>query len=281
MTSCSLSIARNTAMNNSQQDIPVIDIPAQTHPWSTVLALAEATDDPTDWRLTGGLMVQLHAMARGTEARPTTDADLLVDVLTHQHAVRRVEDLLKSLGFTTHVGTLSDYTTRMTRGTAVVDLLVDNHLSPFLKNRACLDGHPMLGMPGSRKAVARSMLVTLRYEDTQATMCIPDVLGALLMKIASWRETHQGDRSRHLYDAALLASMIDDPRKELLRLDCHSPSDRRNIKTLTEQLAGDDADDYFDPLSPEQVAQAKMAINEFSRLLAMPRHGGPTEEYLR
>lgn len=115
-------------MNNSQQDIPVIDIPAQTHPWSTVLALAEATDDPTDWRLTGGLMVQLHAMARGTEARPTTDADLLVDVLTHQHAVRRVEDLLKSLGFTTHVGTLSDYTTRMTRGTAVVDLLVDNHL---------------------------------------------------------------------------------------------------------------------------------------------------------
>lgn len=176
-------------MNNSQQDIPVIDIPAQTHPWSTVLALAEATDDPTDWRLTGGLMVQLHAMARSTEARPTTDADLLVDVLTHQHAVRRVEDLLKSLGFTTHVGTLSDYTTRMTRGTAVVDLLVDNHLSSFLKNRARLDGHPMLGMPGSRKAVARSMLVTLRYEDTQATMCIPDVLGALLMKIASWRET--------------------------------------------------------------------------------------------
>ncbi|MFR0568440.1 hypothetical protein ACLUXI_06220 [Bifidobacterium apri] len=49
-------------MNNSQQDIPVIDIPAQTHPWSTVLALAEATDDPTDWRLTGGLMAQLHAM---------------------------------------------------------------------------------------------------------------------------------------------------------------------------------------------------------------------------
>lgn len=31
-------------MNNSQQDIPVIDIPAQTHPWSTVLALAEATE---------------------------------------------------------------------------------------------------------------------------------------------------------------------------------------------------------------------------------------------
>ncbi|MFR0568441.1 hypothetical protein ACLUXI_06225 [Bifidobacterium apri] len=68
-------------------------------------------------------------------------------------------------------------------------------------------------MPGSRKAVARSMLVTLRYEDTQATMCIPDVLGALLMKIASWRETHQGNRSRHLYDAALLASMIDDPAR--------------------------------------------------------------------
>ena len=55
-----------------------IDISAQAQPWNTVFAVAQHfTSD--EWLLTGGLMVQAHAMLHGLPVRPTTDADFLVN----------------------------------------------------------------------------------------------------------------------------------------------------------------------------------------------------------
>ncbi|KFI93798.1 hypothetical protein BISA_1620 [Bifidobacterium saguini DSM 23967] len=53
--------------------ISTIHIPNTGHPWSTVYAVA-AANIPESWLLTGGLMVQLHAIMGGLTARPTTDA---------------------------------------------------------------------------------------------------------------------------------------------------------------------------------------------------------------
>ncbi|WP_146194750.1 hypothetical protein [Bifidobacterium callitrichidarum] len=259
---------------------PVIQIPSSGHPWGTVLTLAEHTEDPTSWRLAGGLMVQAHAMMRGLSSRPTTDADFLVDVLTHKHAVREVRDALQNMGFQVTRGSLTGYTTRMVCGNSSVDLLVDNHLSPYLRSRALLSGHQMLGMPGSRRAVARSMIVDLRFERRTASVCMPDVLGALLMKAASWRETRQGDRSRHLLDAALLASLIDDPIEALLRLDNRSRSDRRNIRTLRDTLLLPDDDFAFRQLDAEHEENAKLVLEVLAQLLDMPRHAGRPEDYV-
>lgn len=51
-----------------------IDISVQAQPWSTVFAVAQHfTSD--EWLLTGGLMVQAHAMLHGLPVRPTTDAE--------------------------------------------------------------------------------------------------------------------------------------------------------------------------------------------------------------
>jgi len=258
---------------------PILDLPAYVHPWSTLFELACRTKDPTSWRLGGGLMVQVHAMLHSMDARPTTDADLLVDVLTHAHAVREVSGSLSRLGFSVQVSTLSGYTTRMRNGDFEVDLLVDNHLSKPLRERALLKGHPMLGMPGSRRAVMRSVLVDLRYGERCATMCIPDLLGALLMKAAAFREGGGYGRERHLMDAALLASMIDRPEIELLRLDNRSRSDRKNVRTLIAGLLGPDAYEYTEYLTDEQIAQERAVILEFSRLLEMPRKHGHTADY--
>ena len=41
--------------------LPAVDIP-HTTPWKTVFHLAQLTDDPHTWMLTGGLMTQLHAL---------------------------------------------------------------------------------------------------------------------------------------------------------------------------------------------------------------------------
>lgn len=259
---------------------PVLDLPENTHPWYTVFQLAEQTEDPTSWRLTGGLMVQLHARLHGVDSRPTIDADFLVDVLTHANEVRHVESRLADIGFQVVHGTLTGYTTKMRRGRDSVDLLVDNHLSPFLRSRAILHGQRLLGMPGSRKAVTRSMLVTLRHAHSTATIYVPDLLGALLMKAASFRETNQDGRERHLQDAMRLASLIDNPKSELVRLDNRSPSDRRNIRTLTKELVEGNSDAYSDDLTSEEYENANAALEELSRLLDMPRRHGRTADFL-
>lgn len=223
-------------------------------------------------------MVQVHAMLHSMDARPTMDADLLVDVLTHTHAVREVSDSLSRLGFSVQVAPFSGYTTRMRNGDFEVDLLEGNHLGKPLRERALLKGHPMLGLPGSRRAVMRSALVNLRYGERCATMCIPGLLGALLLKAAAFRERGGCGRERHLMDAALSASMIDRPEIELLRLNTRSRSDRKNVRTLVTWLLGPDAYEYAEYLTDEQIAQQRAVILEFSRLLEMPpqtwSHGG-------
>ena len=50
---------------------PTIHIPNTGHPWSTVYAVAAANISES-WLLTGGLMVQLHAIMGGLTARPTS-----------------------------------------------------------------------------------------------------------------------------------------------------------------------------------------------------------------
>ncbi|KAB8291998.1 hypothetical protein DSM100685_1010 [Bifidobacterium avesanii] len=223
-------------------------------------------------------MVQAHAMMHGLESRSTEDADLLIDVLVHHNAVREVRDNLQSLGFAVVEGTLTGYTTRMRRGPCNVDLLVDNHLSPFLRRRAELNGYKMLGMPGSRKAVARSMFVDLEWKGEIARICMPDLLGALLMKAASWREARQDDVGRHLQDCAVLASLVDDPVRELLRLNNRSRSDRKNVRTLRDGLMGHP--EFFRTLDPRHRMRAERTLGILARLLDMPRKYGSVEEYV-
>lgn len=68
-----------------------IDISAQAQPWSTVFAVAQHfTSD--EWLLTGGLMVQAHAMLHGLPVRPTTDADFLLNILTYDRIATQVND---------------------------------------------------------------------------------------------------------------------------------------------------------------------------------------------
>ena len=163
--------------------IPTIHIPNTGHPWSTVYAVA-AADIPESWLLTGGLMVQLHAITGGLTARPTTDADLLADLMTDRRGIVRLRSILATRGFETQPGTLTGYTTRMsTPNGDVVDLLVADHLPKFL--------------------------------------------GA----------DHAGYGDRHLYDAAMLASLIPDPDTELTRL--HSGTDRKRIRLLHDKLTED------------------------------------------
>ena len=82
---------------------PTVEVSSSVHPWSTIYALSKSCDSSL-WLLTGGLMVQLHAIMNGITARPTSDADLLIDVISNKHNVRKVYNALKNLGFALQIG---------------------------------------------------------------------------------------------------------------------------------------------------------------------------------
>ena len=220
---------------------PSIAIPSNSHPWSVIYTLAQSTE-PESWLLAGGLMVQLHAMLAGLEARATTDADVLIDLMADRHGVRRLRNILDGYGFTLLPNTLTGYSTRMINPHGdIVDLLVADHLPARLSDLARLSGRRMLAMPGGAQAIERSMQVTLTDGTRQITIRIPDVLGALLVKSAAFSSDHAGYGTRHLYDAALFASLIDDPDAELQRL--HSSTDRQRLQVLHEHIT--DECDYW------------------------------------
>lgn len=134
---------------------PTIHIPNTGHPWSTVYAVAAANISES-WLLTGGLMVQLHAIMGGLTARPTIDADLLADLMTDRRGIARLRGVLTARGFETQPGTLTGYTIRMSAPNGdVVDLLVADHLPKFLGTDATIAGAPVLSMPGGAQAVER------------------------------------------------------------------------------------------------------------------------------
>lgn len=192
-------------------------------------------------------MVQLHAIMGGLTARPTTDADLLADLMADRRGIARLRGVLTARGFETQPGTLTGYTTRMSAPNGdVVDLLVADHLPKFLGTDATIAGAPVLSMPGGAQAVERSMQVRLIDDQsgTEVTIRIPDLLGALILKSAAYSADHAGYGERHLYDAALLASLIPDPDAELARL--HSGTDRKRIKLLRDKLTEDSP--YWDNL---------------------------------
>ena len=80
--------------------IQTIHIPNTGHPWGTVYAVAMA-GIPESWLLAGGLMVQLHAIMGGLAVRPTTDADLLADLMADRRGIARLRGILASSGFET------------------------------------------------------------------------------------------------------------------------------------------------------------------------------------
>ena len=147
---------------------PTIHIPNTGHPWSTVYAVAAANISES-WLLTGGLMVQLHAIMGGLTARPTIDADLLADLMADRRGIARLRGVLTARGFETQPGTLTGYTTRMSAPNRdIVDLLVADHLPKFLGTDATIAGAPVLSMPGGTQAVERSMQVRLIDDQSNA-----------------------------------------------------------------------------------------------------------------
>ncbi|MEG0619745.1 MAG: hypothetical protein RR477_01275, partial [Raoultibacter sp.] len=105
----------------------------------------------------------------------------------------------------------------------------------------------------------RKMTLIVEHESGSARICIPNLLGALVLKSAAycadWR-----DRHRHLDDVALLASLITNHKEVLDEL--HG-SDRKRLRAAAEALS-DPNDSAWMKLNPENQKAGQMTLHILS-----------------
>ena len=220
--------------------------------WKTVLDMAELVPQGS-WMLVGGLMTQVHAGLAGLASRATDDVDVLVDVLASSRNVNAVVRPLEKMGFEPQEpGLRGSAFHRMANGKAVVDVLVADHLPTGRQKAARVNAWPMLETPGGAQAIERKAEVEIASETREATVSIPSLLGALVLKCAAWA-TDGRSPHRHLEDAALLASLIADHAEALSQL--HG-SDRKRLRKAAEALT-DPNEPAWLLLSPEQRAKGQ------------------------
>jgi len=218
-------------------------------PWPLVIEIASALPERS-WVLVGGLMVQMHARAAGVEeVRPTHDVDALVDVMAGGVSLAGIIGALTATGFEVVEPSWPEAPIhRLRRDDDIVDILVADHLPKRVQPR--LRHHPVMAADGGAQALTRTQQVVIEADRGTVELTVPDLLGALVLKAAA-QMADRRDRERHLRDAALLASLITDHRRELGRLQ---GSDRKRLRHLSDALS-DPLDDAW-LLLPDDARQA-------------------------
>lgn len=201
-------------------------------PLSRLLDIAEAVA-PASWVLVGGLMVQVHAGLAGVESRVTRDVDLLIDLMASPNNARNVVQGLEGIGFSAkEPGLRGSAFHRLTMDDFVVDVLVADHLPKSRQGAAKVNRWPLLETPGGAQAIERKKPVRIVTECREATINVPDLLGALVLKSAVYMVDTRS-RRRHLDDIALLASLVSDLDAETARL--HG-SDKKRLRAAAKAL---------------------------------------------
>lgn len=239
---------------------PILQVPSDSAPWDLVYAIAHE-NIPSSWMLVGGLMTQAHAMLAGMSPRPTDGADFMVDLMSDKLGVSHLSNALKRHGYQISPGTLSGYTTRMvTPAGRKADILLADHLPRWMdrKRLTLLGENHMMSAPGGAQAGERCMEIDITDGERTETIRIPDVLGALILKVAAWMADNTPERSRHAFDAALLAGLIADPYTERDRL--HSRNDWKRIRTLRDLLLSPEGDQYWEYVDQARRRQGKAVI---------------------
>ncbi len=193
-------------------------------PWPNVAEI-ETVLPHEKWTLVGGLMAQLHAIHRGVDAlRPTNDVDIVLHVETTRGVAADAANALESIGytFTPSIDLRTAVAHRFVRGQSrvdlvtsaadVVDVLIADHAAPSVINK--LRGKRMVAVEGGTQALRRTMNARLQITPGRTTtISVPSPFGAVILKAAAY-QTDSRDAERHLHDAALLLSVIEDPYAE-------------------------------------------------------------------
>ncbi len=184
--------------------------------WAQLATLAHHLK-PGDWILVGGQMVALHCHLGGiTPGRTTTDIDVVANVEVTDHALSACRQAASALGLEPAPSLNAKHLHRFQNDAMVLDIMVPDHAPKHLVLR--IAGHDPVPIVGGRRALQRAAQCTIDTAAGIATIPLPDLRGALVLKArASVADTR--DRDRHLYDIAQLCAIVRDPLELADELD--------------------------------------------------------------
>lgn len=226
---------------------------AQDGAWHALMDLAARF--PANWALIGGQLVHLHCAERGAApARPTDDADTVVDVRASPEILTRFTKALKELGFSPDTSG-DGVQHRWRNGAAQIDVLIPEGLSERARSRPGVDGAPTVSAPGTTQALNRAEPVVVQAGERVGTILRPNIVGALVGKAAARTEIATDTvASRHCVDFVILAGLIS---ARDFRDDALSRKDRKRLRAMLEHCRKDEA-----ALS---VASATESLNRLER----------------
>jgi hypothetical protein len=193
---------------------PVVVMPplgrALTYIWHLLFDLAD--EMPGVWCLIGGQMVTLHGLKHGrTDARPSADGDVLVDIRADPTALHKISDFLIHRSLQPDPGPdgiLHRFKGFIDSHDVHVDVLAPDHVG----RRADLTTRPpgrTVQVPGGMQALNRSEYVLVKVEDRTGKIQRPSLLAAILAKAEAL--SLPGSPQRHLHDLAFLLVLMPDP----------------------------------------------------------------------
>jgi hypothetical protein len=191
---------------------------------------------PVGWAVVGGQMVQSHCWERGsTSARPTNDADTVLDVRAHPTMLLQFTTVLRDCGFVADGQSFEGHQHRWVRGSAQIDVLIPRFLGERASSRRGVTGGTTLAAPGAQGAVDRARPVKVRVNGRDGIVSRPTLQGALLAKAAAV-EIPGDDHTRHLVDIATLGSLVS--RRDRVAADV-TETERRRIRAALSLIERD------------------------------------------
>lgn len=214
----------------------------QAQVWDSLMTVAEDLGD--GWTLIGGQMVLLHQAERqpagaslvdATSLRWSYDVDVVVNLRTSRACMSHIDSVLLDHGFEQQVLPIGHR--YLDADGTVFDVLAPDHLGRHLPR---LGRGNTLQAAGGTQALKRSETVEVEYNRQRALIPRPDLVGALLIKIAaaSGPPTGRGNQ-RHFLDVIALAALItpqDAAGAALTR------NERKRIRRASQTLARDGRD---------------------------------------
>ena len=218
-------------------DQPCVALPVlgggQAASWAALIEIAPMLGE--HWLLIGGQMVLLHEVERhASEIRPTDDIDVAVDLRARPSGLSAMHDALSLAGFDQDVPAPSGTAHRYRRGGAVVDVLAPDNMGA--RAQLGLGAGHRIEAPGTTQAFRRIELVTVELAGSEATIRRPNLVGALLGKVAAVtriRSQAAAERAKHVRDADALARLLGVGDRRLAAL---TKADRKLLERYVAEI---------------------------------------------
>lgn len=209
--------------------------PEQTASWLGLLDLYDQLAE--GWTLIGGQLVHLHCAERGQfPARPTNDADTVIDVRANPGILETFTQALTDIGFEAQGISAEGLQHRWVRDDASIDVLLPDGIGERASRRHGLTGSQTLPTAGGTQALRRSETVAVTVDGREGFVRRPSLVGALVAKAAA--HTNPGDpgRGRHRRDFVILAGLLTarDFRAEKV-----AKKDRQRLRAMIRAVQSD------------------------------------------